>query len=78
VCEKAVGFCSSCCSSSGSFQDTSIADWYEDAETALTLAPAKKHVLVGALAKPNARTLPVTTACLLVAMSLSMAMFNVL
>eukprot|EP00775_Hariotina_reticulata_P002605 gene2605-2907_t len=34
-------------SSSGSFEETTIADWYQDAETALTLAQAQKHILVG-------------------------------
>ncbi len=34
-------------SSSGTLQDTALAEWYQDAATALTLAPAERHILVG-------------------------------
>lgn len=35
------------CSSSGTFQKTHLGDWYSDALTALELAPAPRHILVG-------------------------------
>jgi hypothetical protein len=39
-----------CASSSDKFEDTDISHWYQDAVAATSLAPCKRHILVGVCA----------------------------